>query len=183
MSLQVCVCPLGGAIPACIAGGIPACLAAGGSPPGGASGPGGAWSGGSPPGQSPWGGSPPGGCGLLLWPSVVAFWFCGLLLKVTFCYGLLLWSSVMVFWRGARKPHQKATTPEGHHRGGCLVETPRMATAAGGTHPTGTDSCRAWNEMKICPMSKSMNSIVRQEASKHLHLAVKKFGDFSVRCD
>ena len=27
--LQVCVCPQGGAIPACIAGGIPACLAAG----------------------------------------------------------------------------------------------------------------------------------------------------------
>ena len=29
MFLQVCVCPQGGAIPACIAGGIPACLAAG----------------------------------------------------------------------------------------------------------------------------------------------------------
>ena len=27
--LQVCVCPQGGAIPACIAGGIPACLATG----------------------------------------------------------------------------------------------------------------------------------------------------------
>ena len=27
--LQVCVCPQGGAVPACIAGGIPACLAAG----------------------------------------------------------------------------------------------------------------------------------------------------------
>ena len=25
--------------------------------------------------------------------------------------------------------------------GGCLVETPRMATAAGGTHPTGMHSC------------------------------------------
>ena len=89
--------------------------------------------GGSPPGQSPW--------GVLLggvWTSVMAFWFGSLLLKVTFCYGLLLWSSVMVFWRG----------PEGHHtrrppQRGCLVETPRMATAAGGTHPTGIDSCRA----------------------------------------
>ena len=27
--LQVCICPQGGAIPACIAGGIPVCLAAG----------------------------------------------------------------------------------------------------------------------------------------------------------
>ena len=26
-------------------------------------------------------------------------------------------------------------------REGCLVETPRMATAAGGTHPTGMHSC------------------------------------------
>ena len=26
-------------------------------------------------------------------------------------------------------------------RGGCLVETPLMATAAGGTHPTGVHSC------------------------------------------
>ena len=25
--------------------------------------------------------------------------------------------------------------------GGCLVETPQMATAAGGTHPTGMHSC------------------------------------------
>ena len=25
--------------------------------------------------------------------------------------------------------------------GGCLVDTPRMATAAGGTHPTGMHSC------------------------------------------
>ena len=28
-------------------------------------------------------------------------------------------------------------------RGGCLVETPRTATAEGGTHPTGMDSCYA----------------------------------------
>ena len=26
-------------------------------------------------------------------------------------------------------------------RGGCLVETPRTATATGGTHPTGMHSC------------------------------------------
>ena len=31
--------------------------------------------------------------------------------------------------------------PEGSGPGGCLVETPRTATAAGGTHPTGMHSC------------------------------------------
>ena len=32
--------------------------------------------------------------------------------------------------------------------GGCLVETPRTATAAGGTHPTGMHSC-LYNEVKL----------------------------------
>ena len=31
--------------------------------------------------------------------------------------------------------------PGGTCSGGCLVETPRTATAAGGTHPTGMHSC------------------------------------------
>ena len=87
-----------------------------------------------------------------VWTSVMAF-CCGLLLKVAFCCGLLLWPSVEgTFWygllEGARRQHQKATTPEGHHtrrppQRGCLVETPRTATAAGGTHTTGMDSCCA----------------------------------------
>ena len=103
-----------GAIPACIAGGIPACLAAGGSPQGGC------LVGGSPPGQSPGGVLLLGGCGLLLWPS-------GL---VAFCCGLLLWTSGLVpsvegdllvwFLQGG----QKATTPEGHNRGGAWWRPP-----------------------------------------------------------
>ena len=78
----------GGAIPACIAGDIPACLAAG------------LQKGGSAPG----GISAPGGCllwgvafchGLLLCPSVMAFWFGGLLIEG----GHLVWSSGLVaFW-------------------------------------------------------------------------------------
>ena len=49
-------------------------------------------------------------CGLLLCPSVMAFWFGGLLIEKA-------WP-----WGGRRPPHQKATTPEGHNSG--LVETP-----------------------------------------------------------
>ena len=50
-------------------------------------------------------------CGLLLCPSVMAFWFGGLLIEG----GLLVWPS----GGGGRWPsHQKATTQE------CLVETP-----------------------------------------------------------
>ena len=70
-------------------------------------------------------------CGLLVWsfcwrwPSVVDFWFGpsaegGLLLWTSvmdFWFGTFCWRgpSGMVFWRGAKRPHQKATTPEGHH--------------------------------------------------------------------
>ena len=149
MFLHMCVCDSvhrGGAIPACIAGGIPSCLAAGGSPPGGAWSQGGLLLGGSGPGGSaPVGVPGSGGCvafcyGLLLWsslmPSVMAFWF----------GGLLVWSSggQKAITEGhdtrrhdtRRPPHQNATTPEGHHtkkppyqkaiteRDGCLVETP-----------------------------------------------------------
>ena len=119
MFLQVCVCPwggaipaclaAGGAIPACIAGGIPACLAA--------------------RGVLLLGDLLRGG-GLLLWPSVMVFCYglliwC-LLLKVAFWYGLLGWPE----GHNRRSPHQKAphqkattnrrtttegTTPEGHH--------------------------------------------------------------------
>ena len=36
--------------------------------------------------------------------------------------------------------------PGGSGPGGCLVETPQTATAAGGTHPTGMHSCcKYWN--------------------------------------
>ena len=97
----------GGAIPACIAGGIPACLAVGG--------------GGSPPGRGQeawsWGVCSRGVdfcCGLLLCPSVMVFWFGGLLIEggllvwssrgwpsvIAFCCGLLLCPSVMAFWFG-----------------------------------------------------------------------------------
>ena len=51
-----------------------------------------------------------------------------------------------------RPPHQKATTPEGHHTrrpphqkaitvAWWRSTSPPMATAAGGTHPTGMHSC------------------------------------------
>ena len=35
-----------------------------------------------------------------------------------------------------------------HQEGGCLVETPPMATAAGGMHPTGIHSCILINCVK-----------------------------------
>ena len=41
----------------------------------------------------------------------------------------------MVLFRGG------CLVPGGSGLGGCLVETPRTATAAGGTHPTGMHSC------------------------------------------
>ena len=80
--------------------GIPACLAAGlqGGVPLVGSAPGGSVPGGClVPGESAPGKEVPGpteglllgGCGLLLWPSAMAF-----------CYGLLLWSSVMPFCYG-----------------------------------------------------------------------------------
>ena len=83
-----------GAVPACIAGGTPACLAAGLGgvcywggvlgPGGGACSQGGAWF---------WGVPLPRGLafcyGLLLWSSVMPFWFGGLLIEG----GLLVWSS------------------------------------------------------------------------------------------
>ena len=69
-------------------------------------------------------------CGLLLCPSVMAFWF----------GGLLLWPSGPL-----QRPYQKATKPEGYNRrgvpGGDLPSSPRTGTAAGGTHPTGMHSC------------------------------------------
>ena len=36
---------------------------------------------------------------------------------------------------------QGGLDPGGVWSGGCLVETPTMATAVGGTHPTGMHSC------------------------------------------
>ena len=39
---------------------------------------------------------------------------------------------------GVPGPGRGVSAPGG---GGCLVETPRTATAAGGTHPTGMHSC------------------------------------------
>ena len=109
---------------------------------------GGAWSWGGllwvgclvPGGSAPWGVA---FCyGLLLWSSVMPFWFGGLLIEG----GLLVWSSggQKVITEGhhpkgttpeghnrrpphqkaphQKAPHQKATRPEGHHSG--LVETP-----------------------------------------------------------
>ena len=128
----------GGGIPACIAGGIPACLTAGlwgvlllgGCGPGGCLLLGGSLGGGVcvVPGVSSWGVSPGGVpfCyGLLLWSSVMPFWFGGLLIEG----GLLVWS-----FGGGRRPHQKAITV-------AWWRPPRKATAAGSTHPTGMHSC------------------------------------------
>ena len=90
----------------------------------------------------------PRGCGLLLWPSVVAF-----------CYGLLVWwpSGLVAFWLKAaswygllgaeghnrRPPHHKAPYQKAITEGGVPGgdNPPGMATAAGGTHPTGMHSC------------------------------------------
>ena len=92
----------GGAIPACIAGGIPACLAAWWVPgPGGVPG---------PRGSAPGGGGDWSFCyGLLLWSSVMAFWFGGLLIEG----GLLVWSSGGPEGHNRRPPHQKAITEGG----------------------------------------------------------------------
>ena len=71
------------------------------------------------PGGLLWGGLLWGGwpsvmafcCGLLLCPSVMAFWFHGLLIEG----GLLVWSSGDAEGHNRRPPHQKTTTPEDHH--------------------------------------------------------------------
>ena len=65
---------------------------------------------------------PGGGCGLLLWPSGVAYWY-GLLVEsglllwpsgVIFCYGLLVWPSGKAFWYGSLLT--ETFQPEGHNR-------------------------------------------------------------------
>ena len=82
------------------------------------------------------GGSAPGGSllqggGLLLCPSVMAFWFGGLLIEG----GLLIWSLGGPEDHNRRPPHQKATIAW------WKPSPPGTATAAGGTHPTGMHSC------------------------------------------
>ena len=119
--------PGGGAIPACIAGGIPAYLAAG-----------------LQRGALLLGVSAPGGClllggvafcyGLLLCPSVMAFWFGGLLIEG----GILIEDSLLVWsWGG-----QKAIA-EGHH----TRRPPQKGGVPGGdphtTHPPGRLLLRA----------------------------------------
>ena len=54
------------------------------------------------PGGSALGGSAPRGCGLLLWPSGVAFWFGGLPIEGGLLVesGLLLWPSDVIFCYG-----------------------------------------------------------------------------------
>ena len=70
-----------------------------------------------------------------VWPSIMAFWYGGLLIEG----GLLAWSSggqkVITEGHHTRRPlHQKATW-------GAWWRPPQTATAAGGTHPTGMHSC------------------------------------------
>ena len=50
-----------------------------------------------------------------------------------------VWSVGCVWSRGCLVPW--GSGPVGCGSRGCLVETPWMATAAGGTHPTGMNSC------------------------------------------
>ena len=98
----------GGAIPACLAAGRQGVawsqqdLFRGGgvvSAPGG-------WVPGLEGRACSWG----GGCGLLLWSSVMPFWFGGLLIEGS----LLVWSLGGAEGHNRRAPHQKAIT-EGHH--------------------------------------------------------------------
>ena len=123
-------CSQGGAIPAFIAGGIPACLAAGGvSPPGGLL-----------PGWGGWGVSSGGGVAfcysLLLWSSIMAFWFGGLLIEGS----LLVWSS----------GGQEATTPEGHHTRGHNTRR----GVPGGDPPPGPHPGRNWGGIRSRPTPK-----------------------------
>ena len=58
--------------------------------------------------------------------------------------GCLVWGGYLVGGacsRGGVACSQGVPGLVGAVPGGCLVETPRMATAAGGTHPTGMHSC------------------------------------------
>ena len=113
-------------------------LQQGGSPPRGCLVPGGVCSWRVP---APWGVPAPGGVafcyGLLLWSSVMPFFY-GLLVWWPFDWR---WPSGMVFWgaegHNRRPPHQKAIAEGGYW----WRHPPRMATAAGSTHPTGMHSC------------------------------------------
>ena len=146
MFLQVCVCPQEGCYPSMHCRWYPSMscsrtVSSWGSPPGRVPAP--RWS-------APWGGV--AFCyGLLLWSSVMAFWFGDLLLKVVFRgsgynrrpphqKAITSEGTTTEGYHTRRPPQQKATTPEGHHRVGCLVETPQTATAVGGMHPTGMHS-------------------------------------------
>ena len=142
--LQVCVCPQGGAIPACIAGGIPTCLAAGlheGAIPACIAGgipvclaaglPGGqGFSRPTPKGEVEGGSGPgphPRGKLRGIWSRPTA---------KGEVEGDLVWG-VPAWGRYACSR-------------GCLVETPPTATAAGGTHPTGMHSCLIQNNVENC---------------------------------
>ena len=106
-----------GGIPACIAGGIPACLAVGGVL----------------------------SQHILQVVSLHALQQGGVLSQHALQQGGLLQGDA---WSGGGEvcprgvPGPGGSTPGGSAPGGwCLVETPQMATAAGGTHPTGMHSC------------------------------------------
>ena len=138
---------------------------------------------GSPPGQSPWGVLLLGGvdfcCGLLVWwPSVEG--------------GLLLWTSVMDFWFGTfcwrgpcgmvfcrgpeghtrRPPHQKATTE------GCLVETPPDGYCCGryASYWNGFLLCMKWNEnVSQCPKVWTQSLDRRHQSIYTLRLKIWRF--------
>ena len=87
--------------------------------------------------RSPGGYLVPGGCLVPrrsapgVWPSVMPFWYGGLLIEG----GLLVWSSGEgPEGDNRRPPHQKAITV-------AWWRPSRTATAVGGTHPTGMHSC------------------------------------------
>ena len=96
-------------------------------------------------------------CGLLLCPSVMAFWFGGLLIEGGLLVesGLLLWPSVVAPRRPYHKAtfNQKATKPEGHNRrphpraGPPGVGPPRAGTPSS----TGTPRRHAARHARIPP--------------------------------
>ena len=69
-------------------------------------------------------------CYGLLWSSVMAFWFGGLLIEGS----LPVWSS----WGG------KATTPEGHHTRGHHTRRPEQKGVPGGDPPQDSYCCRQY---------------------------------------